>query len=174
MSHRDLITEWFEQYSNDVYNFLVYYRGSKDVHDLVQETFIRATRGINTFRYDANPKTWLFSIARNVAIDQARKKKRRIQPSSVAFDETYMGESSNNPESQLIENERVRYIYQQMMTLRRNYREVLILRGIEGMSIKETAEILDWTESKVKQTFYRARKALQKRLNGKGEISYGS
>lgn len=174
MKKEDMISKWFQLYSNDVYNFLVYYRGSKDVYDLVQETFIKAARGIHNFRRQSKPKTWLIAIARNVAIDHARKEQRRPQTSALTAKKMDSFISDYNPEEMLIENEAVEEIYEHIMSLRDNYRDALIVRGIQGLSIKESAEVLNWTESKVKQTFYRARKALEKRLMKKGVLHYGS
>ncbi|CAH2717571.1 hypothetical protein BACCIP111895_04785 [Neobacillus rhizosphaerae] len=68
------IEKWFIQYEKDVTNYLVYYTGSSDVEDLVQETFLRAFRAFSRFKNDSSPKTWLISIARNTAIDYYRKK----------------------------------------------------------------------------------------------------
>lgn len=174
MNEQQIISKWFQKYSNDVYNFLVYYQGTEDVYDLVQETFIKAAEGLHSFRNDAEPKIWLFSIARNVAIDHARMKKRQINTSTVAFEETFMGKNSHNPEKILLENESIQEIYETIMSLRKNYRDVLILRGIEGMSNKETAEILGWKKSKAKQTYYRAKKSFLKQFKRKGEIAHES
>ncbi|MFC0472450.1 sigma-70 family RNA polymerase sigma factor [Halalkalibacter kiskunsagensis] len=74
MSSHNKISDWFYQYSNDIYHYLLYRFGSTDVEDLVQEVFIRAMMGYDSFRSDSSPKTWLFTIARNVAIDENRKK----------------------------------------------------------------------------------------------------
>lgn len=86
---RETISEWFYLYSNDVYNFLVYYTCTTDVEDLVQEVFIKAGRGLHSYKNQASPKTWLFTIARNTAIDEARKKRQRlaktVQHSMSAF-----------------------------------------------------------------------------------------
>ncbi|MFC0476288.1 RNA polymerase sigma factor [Robertmurraya beringensis] len=70
------ISEWFYLYNKDIYYFLVYYIGSSDVEDLVQEVFIRAIKGYDTFQQKSSPKTWLFSIARHVGMDEMRKRKR--------------------------------------------------------------------------------------------------
>ncbi|QQE79755.1 RNA polymerase sigma factor [Alicyclobacillus sp. SO9] len=68
----DEIEEWFRCYADDVKTFLVYYLRRTDVDDLVQETFIRAMGGQVQFRRQANPKTWLLAIARNLAVDFVR------------------------------------------------------------------------------------------------------
>ncbi|HLQ71018.1 MAG TPA: RNA polymerase sigma factor [Bacillota bacterium] len=174
MDERNIISEWFYLYSNDVYNFLVYYQGSKDVHDLVQEVFIKAMKGVSSFRNEANPKTWLISIARHVAIDHARKKKRRIDDATAPLEEQITIGNSDVPDDVLVENESMQDLYMAIKALKSNYRDVVMLRGIEDMSTKETAAVLGWTESKVKQTYHRAKKSLQKQLLEKGDIAHGS
>lgn len=165
MADNKLITAWFHQYNNDILNFLIYYTGRIDVEDLVQEVFIRALRKMNTFQELSNPKTWLFSIARNIAIDEMRKQKREKdkQQKLLHFhDQTY----SNSPEEIYRLNETNKEIYQTIQTLKQNYRDVLILKGIKELSVKETAEILHWSENKVKVTYNRALKALEKKSGG--------
>ena len=78
MSNKQVISKWFYLYSDDIYQFLFYRLSSKhhDVEDLVQEVFIRALRNLDRFKGEASPKTWLYSIAKNVAIDAIRKSKR--------------------------------------------------------------------------------------------------
>lgn len=88
----DTISDWFYLYNKDIYHFLVYYIGSGDVEDLVQEVFIRAIKGFDSYQEQASPKTWLISIARHVAIDEIRRRKRLRMKQDVWFwdDETDM------------------------------------------------------------------------------------
>jgi RNA polymerase sigma-70 factor (ECF subfamily) len=160
----DLIEEWYRQYGLDVFNYLVYRTGTRDVDDLVQETFIKALHGINRFNGDSSPKTWLLAIARNVAADFHRKKRRW----------TFYGpltdlQSTEQPIERLIDVMDARYaIYQGLRHLKPTYQEVVILRGIVELSILETAETLGWTESRVKVTWHRALKELRKFLETGG------
>ncbi|MEK3990370.1 sigma factor-like helix-turn-helix DNA-binding protein [Robertmurraya sp. FSL R5-0851] len=62
----------------------------------------------------------------------------------------------------LQENENNRLLYQAIQSLKANYRDVIILRGIKELSVSETASILHWNENKVRITYHRALKALQK------------
>src|SRR5690625_7822551 len=73
----ELISDWFDAYADDIYRFLVYYTATSDVEDLLQVVFIRAIERYDSFKAESSPKTWLISIARNLAIDEARKRKRK-------------------------------------------------------------------------------------------------
>ncbi|WP_088103580.1 RNA polymerase sigma factor [Halalkalibacter urbisdiaboli] len=162
MSKARIISNWFKQYSDDVYRFLVYYTGNKDVEDLVQEVFMKALKGLDSFHHQSSPKTWLFSIARNIAIDDGRKRKIRHIKNSLIFQETVVP----SPEHILAEHEIHKALYGAIMSLRQSYRDVLILRGIKEFTVAETAAVLNWNEDKVRTTYSRALKALKKQRGG--------
>ncbi|WP_070119549.1 RNA polymerase sigma factor [Bacillus marinisedimentorum] len=154
------ISEWFYEYSNDIYQFLIYYIGTSDVEDLVQEVFIRAIKNEDSFQERSSPKTWLFSIARHVAIDEIRKKQsRKLKGLILKNTSDYVNRDSPEKVFEFAETNKV--LFNAIQKLRKNYRDVIVLRGIKELSVKETAEILDWKEAKVRLTFHRAIKALQ-------------
>lgn len=163
---RQTISDWFYLYSDDVYRFLIYRLGTHDVEDLVQETFIKAINGLDSFNENAHPKTWLFSIARHLAIDEIRKRKRKKWKDFVPFDSKHEGETRRTPESELILNSECEIIHKAINEMKPKYRDVFILRSIQELTIKETASVLHWSEPKVLSTYHRARKALQKKLGG--------
>jgi RNA polymerase sigma-70 factor, ECF subfamily len=163
----NIISEWFYLYNKDIYHFLVYYIGSTDVEDLVQEVFIRAIKGFDTYQKKSSPKTWLFSIARNVGIDEIRKRKRLRLKQMIWFGDEQT--EKETPEKILQLNEDNKLLYQAIQSLKANYRDVIILRGIKELSVSETASILNWNENKVRTTYHRALKSLQK---GRGEFLY--
>jgi RNA polymerase sigma-70 factor (ECF subfamily) len=169
-SHEE-IEEWFIRYSNDVHNFLVYYTNQRDVEDLVQEVFIKAMRGMNHFQRMSHPKTWLYTIARNTAIDYMRRHKPIWMFSDTLLKQIISKEKS--PSEKLVWQEEQKEIYQLISQLKRSYREVLILRIMEEFSVADTAQILGWSESKVTLTLHRALKAMQKKmLETKGGEQY--
>ncbi|HSO58436.1 MAG TPA: sigma-70 family RNA polymerase sigma factor, partial [Paenisporosarcina sp.] len=69
------VASWFQSYEKDVTSFLIYYTGSIEVEDLVQDTFLIAMNKLSNFKGDSHPKTWLISIARNIVIDRYRRRK---------------------------------------------------------------------------------------------------
>ncbi|WP_335871489.1 RNA polymerase sigma factor [Bacillus sp. 2205SS5-2] len=160
------IKEWFSEYYNDIYNFLIYYTGAKDVEDLVQETFVKAVRNIHKYKGNSNPKTWLISIARNIAIDESRK--RRKEEKKRFHLKQLNGErmTSNSPEEIVQLDEMKAELYLAMRRLRQTYYDVLMLRGINELSVQETAQALNWSKNKVNLTYHRALKALEKKLGG--------
>ncbi|QQE73786.1 RNA polymerase sigma factor [Brevibacillus composti] len=154
------VEAWFTLYSHDLYNFLVYFTGHHDVEDLVQEVFMKAMLNKHQFRGRAARKTWLFSIARNLAIDHVRKEKwrRSVLSSFLPF----FRSEEKGPDEIAERNEEFHFLYGAIRQLKQTHREVILLRGIQGFSVAETAEILDWSESKVHVTLHRGLKELRK------------
>lgn len=159
-SRKQQITNWYMEYVDGIYSFLTYYTRRKDVEDLVQEVFVRAIKSFDTYTGTAQPKTWLYSIARNVAIDDMRRR-RLFQWLPEDWLNSHRS-SDPSPEEAAFTNEQTRELYTSISRLKPSYRDVLILRGMKDFTVTETAEILDWSESKVKVTLSRAIKALQK------------
>jgi RNA polymerase sigma-70 factor (ECF subfamily) len=156
------IEKWFIDYGDDVYNYLVYYTGSTDVEDMVQEVFIKAIKGMKNFKGLSTPKTWLFTIARYTALDCFRRRKRL---KLVSYSDTgNIPEQCYEMDEKLLLDEEVRYLYKAITNLKQNYKDVVLLRGIKGFSPSETAEILKWSETRVNVTLHRALKLLKKQL----------
>ncbi|MBU9723865.1 MULTISPECIES: RNA polymerase sigma factor [Bacillaceae] len=166
MSDKKVISAWFHQYSDDIYHYLIYRIGYQEAEDLLQEVFIRAWNNLDSYQGDANPKTWLLSIARNIAIDQFRNRKRSFWKKMIPFEGKHEMSGKDTPESALQMNEEKREIYHALRNIKVNYREVLILKGIQELSVRETAEALNWSENKVRLTYFRAKDALKKELGG--------
>ncbi|WHY87223.1 RNA polymerase sigma factor [Neobacillus novalis] len=164
MRNKDIL-EWFELYSDDIYHFLIYRLGSTDVEELVQEVFIKAIKAIERYEANASPKTWLFSIARNVAVDELRRI-RRTRLKELYLQAGKEPPSSKTPEEILQLNEENRDIFLAIQSQKSNYRDVLILKGIKQLAVAEVSLILGWSENKVRSTYHRARNALLKDLGG--------
>jgi RNA polymerase sigma-70 factor (ECF subfamily) len=145
----------------EVFRFLICFSGNQnDAEDLTQEVFIRILNNLSNI--NSISKTWIFTIAKHVAIDHYRK--RRF--SSLFTDGFFKNivSTQNEPNELFEQNEMKRLVHTAISKLKPNYRAVVILRGINEFSIKETAEILQCNESKVKVDYHRALKELKKKL----------
>lgn len=160
LSREKQIEDWFNRYVNDVYNFLIYYLGHKDVEDIVQDVFIKV---ISSKKFESihTPKTYLFTIARNTAIDHIRKSKRF----KLEFEDEMQGVPAQDPspESLLLAREEHNVFLEHITRLKRSYKDVLVLRLINELSFKEIADTLHWSEAKVKTTYYRAIRKLKEK-----------
>lgn len=155
----DEIESWFYKYSDDIFNYLSYFVGSKDVEDLVQDTFIKAIRFRENYRGDSSEKTWLISIARRTAQDHFKKQKRWA-PWKSSFS-TKKELTSISSEDVLLDIEVKQELLDKIYQLPAKKQEVVLLRGIMELSSRETAHILGWRENKVNVTLHRALKDLK-------------
>lgn len=164
---KDLESNIGEIYRNhylDVFRFLICFSGSQnDAEDLTQEVFIRVLKNLPNFKDGRNLKTWIFSIAKHVAVDHYRKKKFIAIFKDGFF--TQLESKDKQPDEELEVTEMERLVHEAIARLKPKYRAVVILRGINECSIKETSEILQCSESKVKVDYHRALKDLKRKLN---------
>ncbi|RSK27489.1 RNA polymerase sigma factor SigX [Bacillus sp. HMF5848] len=159
--------ELYEKYHQDVFQFLFYMVKNKEqAEDLVQEVYIKVLRAYDSFEGKSSEKTWLFSIARHVAIDSFRKHKNWKQRIIESFDwsKQQVADAAPLPEEIAVQHEEIQQLYQCLDLCTVDQRMVIILRYIQSLSIAETAETLGWTESKVKTTQHRALKVLKKHM----------
>ena len=160
------IEDWFHMYEKDITNFLVYYTGSADVEDLVQDTFLQALKKMQGFKGGSHPKTWLISIARNMVIDRHRRSMvwRKIRHIFSSDQQPH----ENGSEHLALKNEEHRQLYGAISQLSPPYRETVILRGILELSAKEAGEVLKCTPNKVHVTYHRSLKRLREILEKEG------
>ena len=131
-------------------------RGSDDAEDVVQEACLRAFRYFGTFR-GGNARAWLLRIVRTTAFRWLQK--NRAQEFATEFHEQIHSEGCQalNPETVLLQGADTRLLEQAMNHLPVRWREVLILRELEGLSYKEIAEVVDVPMGTVMSTLFRAR-----------------
>jgi RNA polymerase sigma-70 factor (ECF subfamily) len=164
-SQQKKLNKWYQLYNNEIYKFILYMvNDHEQAKDLMQDTFIRAFNSLDSF-HSENPKGWLFRIARNITIDYLRKKK----PVQYVIDSsTNLPSRTLTPEQTVSLNEQEKELYIALAKLKRPYREVIILRKIREFSIMETANILGWSEGKVKTNLWRGMDSLKKQLKREG------
>jgi len=143
------IEKWFEEYHEDIYHYLLYILGDHagEAEDLLQEVFIKVCKKINTFKYDSSPKTWLISIARNIAFDYLRKRRFLFSKKS-SNDMHNLISPYDNPEKDILEREELKKLFTILSTLKPKYREVLFFKVHQELSTKETAALMECSEIK--------------------------
>ena len=131
----------------------------EDAEDLTQRVFIRIYRSSERYLPQAKFSTWIFTIARNLLIDEIKKRKRRPQ---VVFDEHIekVGDGEGGRSEELTE-----ILMKHLDTIPENHRTALLLRVQRELSYREIAEVLQTTEASVKTWIHRARLNLRKSLS---------
>lgn len=146
-----------------------------EAQSVMQETFLQAFKRLPTFRGESKLTTWLYAIGINLARAALRKARRlqpldeegieRLQPRFVAGMHADAYEAWS-PLRLAERAERRALVHAAIERLPDDYRTVVTLRDIEGLSTAETARILDISEGAARVRLHRARQALRKMLDG--------
>lgn len=147
-----------------------YVRDPSEVHDVAQESFLKAYRALPKFRGDSAFYTWLYRIAINTAknhlVSQARRPPNGDVDSAEA--EQFEGESdlkeNATPERLLMREEIERTVIQAIDDLPQDLKTAITLRELEGLSYEEIAQAMDCPIGTVRSRIFRAREAINKRL----------
>jgi RNA polymerase sigma-70 factor (ECF subfamily) len=140
-------------------------RNDQDAQDAVQEAYLRAFRFFPGFR-DGDARAWLMKIVRNTCYTFLRA--NRPLQHAAEFDEILFTPDYHapNPEEVVLQSDSDTSVRKALETLPTSFREVLILREIEGMSYKEIAEITGMPAGTVMSSLSRARDRLRQALTG--------
>lgn len=134
--------------------------------ELMEETFFKLVTKKPNFSGKSSFKTWLFSIARNTAIDYLRHNKKISSESIDEFADCVKEEE--NVEKQYLIKERKIIVHHAMRELNPDYFQVLYLTYFEDFSNDETAKVMRKNKRQIENLVYRARNALKKQLEKEG------
>lgn len=162
----------FMPHIDSMYNFA--YRltfDEDDSKDLVQETYLKAYRFIESFQEGTNAKAWLFRILKNSFINDFRKKSK--EPSKIDYQEVESYYNSDDVDKSITPDLRVDVLNNMMgdevsnalNSLDIDFRTVIILCDLEGFKYDEMAKILDIPIGTVRSRLHRARNLLKENLN---------
>jgi RNA polymerase sigma-70 factor, ECF subfamily len=162
------LTALLERHAATVYRFgLKMCRNPEDAEDVVQETLLAAAQGLRDFRGDASLHTWLYTVARSYCIKKHRSSKfapsvlESLETSPTA---TRIAGAAPGPDDVAERRELGQVLEAALDQLSPEYREVLMLRDVEGFTAPEVAEITSVSVDAVKSRLHRARADLRARL----------
>ena len=158
-----------ERHRRPVYNFILRFVGSRELaEDLIQDTFLRVIRGASNYQQKAKFTTWLYTIARNLCVDQSRRKKHR-KAASLDQPMTKSAESGTlldvipgkdmPSDRKAVSRQLHQTIHKAINSLPDEQREVFLMREFLNMPFKQIAQIVEMPENTVKS---RMRYALEK------------
>ena len=143
-------------------------RNTEDAEDIVQESFVKAFRSVETFR-GSDIRPWLFAIIRNNAINFLnRNKSKLVEPDKETREPV---DPNPNPENLLAQQQRRAAVRSSISRLPIEFREALLLREMEAMPYKEIAFVLKVPMGTVMSRISRARQLLIEDLMGEKEVS---
>ena len=165
------------EHEKKVYNLALRMVGNEeDARDMAQEAFIRAFSSLDSFRGDSKFSVWLYRLTSNVCIDLLRSRGRR-QTVSLTIDddesdaaELEIPDDRFSPERAFERAETRENVKRGLDTLSPEYRQILLLREISGLTYEEIGKALGLEEGTVKSRIFRARKKLCAFLLEEGNI----
>ena len=169
---QSIFNQEFMPHINSMYNFA--YRltlDPDDAKDLLQDTYLKAFRFIDSFQQGTNAKAWLFRILKNSFINDYRKKSK--EPSKVDYQEVESFYNSEDVDRQITPDLRVEALQDMigdeisiaLNSLDVDFRTVIILCDLEGFKYEEMAKILDIPIGTVRSRLHRARNLLKEKLS---------
>jgi RNA polymerase sigma-70 factor (ECF subfamily) len=172
LEKQKIFNDEFMPHINSMYNFA--YRltlDQDDSKDLLQDTYLKAFRFIDSFQKGTNAKAWLFRILKNSFINDYRKKSK--EPSKVDYQEVETYYNSEDVDRQITPDLRVEAlrdmigdeISNALNSLDIDFRTVIILCDLEGFKYDEMAKILDIPIGTVRSRLHRARNLLKEKLS---------
>ena len=172
----DAFEELTTRYEQRVFSLaLRMLRQAQDAEDVTQQTFLSVLENLGGFRGEASFATWLFRIATHAALKVIRKHKGLKTVSlEEATEETgrmdsvphpeFIADWRQSPEQLVQQHETRRLLDEALARLDEKHRLVFLLRDVEGLSVRETAEALGLSEANIKVRLLRARLQLREHL----------
>lgn len=161
----ELLTDLVERCQHRLVRYLLYLTGRREyAEDLAQETWIRVLQRGSQYNGRQRFDPWLFAIARNLAIDYLRKKRKAVQTASLPNDRDAMllvPSSGPSPFEDAARSEDAMRLAGQLQILSPLYREALLLRFQEDLSLPEIAQVVGAPATTVSSRIYRGLAALR-------------
>jgi len=153
----------YDRYQAMIYRFVLVKVGRREeAEDITHQVFLSAWTNVRSYKHRGYPfSSWLYQIARNQVIDHYRANKNDISLEKMDPEYFVLPATAQFDLGTKLEIEKVRAAIQ---ALKPDYQDVIIMRFIEDVSLKETATILKKTEGAVKLIQHRAIKELKKML----------
>lgn len=142
-------------------------RDDADAEDVLQQTYLKAYRALESFRGDSKLSTWLTRIAIHVALRRASNRRDHSEL------EDTLGATAPTPEENAMQAELRTALESAIDQLDVRYRLVLVMRDVQGMSTRETSTCLAVSEEAVRVRLHRARRLLRTRLEDRLDLSAG-
>jgi RNA polymerase sigma-70 factor (ECF subfamily) len=168
--NRQALEDLLERYQAQIYGFGMKMCGNpEDAKDVLQETLLAMARDIRNFRGASSLSTWLFTIARSACIKMHRRGKFAPEAASsveigAATETKRLADPARSADEVLAGKQVQHALAQAIGELEPMYREVLMLRDVEGLTAPEVADVLGLTTQAVKSRLHRARLSVRQRM----------
>ncbi|MHA6792545.1 sigma-70 family RNA polymerase sigma factor [Pseudonocardia bannensis] len=157
-------SELFDRYHEIVFRYVLFRMGDRTLaEDITQETFVRALRRIGSVSYQGRDiGAWFVTIARNLIFDHVKSSRYRLESTTAEIIE--LSPSTGGPEQQVLDNATNEELLRCIAKLNPDQQECIQLRFLQGLSVAETAQLMDRNEGAVKALQHRAVRRLAQLL----------
>ena len=161
----------FGEYSAPIYNYVLRMVGDADrAADVVQDTFIKAYRKLDTLTDAASARSWIYRIATNTAIDEIRRRRNLVRMDDDEDRRVELPDGGPGPETQVLSGLFDERIGRALLRLKPNHRQCLILSDVEDMSSGQIGEVMGMTSGAVRVLLCRARGEMRRLLAAQGLV----
>jgi RNA polymerase sigma-70 factor (ECF subfamily) len=172
----DTFDRFFHAYEERIFNLIYRMVGDyEDAADLTSETFVRALGAYGKFRRESHPFTWLYRIALNLCKNYFRQQQHRSRVHAFSLDsptehegETVSREIADEgeaPQEKVEAKELSAQVSACLLDMRPEFRTLIVLRDVQGLSYLEIASVVGCSEKAVKSRLFRARTQLRAALS---------
>ncbi|QDP38965.1 sigma-70 family RNA polymerase sigma factor [Radiobacillus deserti] len=163
---KENVDKMYQAYFQDVHRFLLSLsQNHHTAEDLVQETFFRAYLYLESYTGE-NVKTWLFTVAYRVFIDDHRKQKRTVVKDQGFFQRVF--DKKKSLDHTLVTKETIQEVIDILENLPEKHKHAVLLHDFHELTQKEAAQIMDIETSYFKVLLYRGRQAIRRRKADEG------
>ncbi|HOS40366.1 MAG TPA: sigma-70 family RNA polymerase sigma factor [Spirochaetota bacterium] len=172
----DAFEEIIKRYNDKLFRYVYSKVNNYDeAADVTQDIFVMAYESLASFRGESKFYTWLFSITINYCKNHQKKSRRQASVSINRPDDTefemQIHDERVDIEAGVIDRDSLRIVKEELFKLPDDYREILVLRDIEGYSYNNISSMLSINLANVKVRIHRGREMLKKRLSERGLLS---
>jgi RNA polymerase sigma-70 factor, ECF subfamily len=157
-------SDLYDRYFDVVFRYVLFRMGDRNLaEDITQETFLRALRRLSSVSYQGKDiGAWFVTIARNLIFDHVKSSRFRLE--STTSDMIEVSPSTHGPEQQVLDGATYEELTRCVRKLNSDQQECINLRFLQGLSVAETARIMERNEGAVKALQHRAVRRLAQLL----------
>jgi RNA polymerase sigma-70 factor (ECF subfamily) len=163
----------YNEFYQKIIQYLSKFVGPNDAEDLAQDVFDKISRNLGGFKKKSKLSTWIYRIATNTAIDRLRSAEYKNSGEQTTFEEVKGPVSENDlhvhkhpaTDQSIIQKEMIDCITEYITNLPPDYRTVIVMSELEGMSNQKIADVLEISLDNVKVRLHRARAKLREALD---------
>ena len=169
MGKKKEFSKIYDKFVEKIFRFIFLKVNSKEVaEDLTSETFLKTWQAFKESKIE-NPKAFLYKTARNLIVDFYRKKEKENFASLDSLGQ--LSDPKQDLQEKVFFDSKVEMIRKALLNLKEDYQKAIILRYVDGLSIKEVSQIMEKSEDATRVLIHRALEALKKECNKIEKIS---